>query len=261
MKNNMFGMLKRGFIRTLVRLFGDRGQIWIETQSILYKLKHRNAYEKEIDLLAQLLTAGDTCMDVGANIGQWTFYMSKIVGPSGKVFAIEPMPITYEVLKRVINKLKMKNVSAHQIALGDKDGWGTMHVDENKDGVKSLATAYLSGDERSSMAGSKIRIKTLDGFIESTNINKIKLIKCDIEGAELFFLKGGANVLMRDKPVLICEIQYVHTLKYGYRPKNVFDFMRSFGYQPYKYILNQLTPINEPDPEGINYIFIYNDKK
>lgn len=75
------------------------------------------------------------------------------------------------------------------------------------------------------------------------------------------FLRGGINVLMRDKPALICEIQDIHTWKYGYHPNDVFDFIRTLGYQPYRYVLGRLTPINEPDPEGINYIFIYNEQK
>ena len=256
--HSLFRSTKYWLIGILIWLTGDRGQIWLETLSILNRLKQGVAYEKELDLLEKFLNEGDTCIDVGANVGQWSYYMSKKVGSSGKVVAIEPMPVSNKVLNNVISKMKMKNVTAYKIALGDKEGRVSMHVDKNKYGAKFLSTSHISNDVTSLESRSQTPIKTLDGFVSSFNITNIRLIKCDIEGAELLFLKGGANVLKRDKPILICEIQELNTKQFGYAPKDIFTYLESLYYGAYKYRSGRLIPIDVPDPEEINYIFIHN---
>lgn len=258
--NKYFRPIKHWLIGMLIRIMGEKGQVWLETLSVINKLKPGKSYEKELELLNMFLKEGDTCIDVGANIGIWSYHMSKAVGNSGKVFAIEPMPLSYKILNNVISKKKLNNVESYKIAFGEKEENVSMNIEQDKYGMKSLSTAHISKNSLSQGSELTVPVKTLDKFISSNNINNIKLIKCDIEGAELPFIKGGMNVFKNDKPILICEIQATNAAKFGYSPKDVFDLLDSFSYQAYLYRSNKLVKINLPDPEEINYVFINNAK-
>lgn len=63
----------------------------------------RGGYDARVFLeLARILSPGDACLDIGANVGQYSVNLSKIVGPSGKIWAFEPVPYTRAILRLVL---------------------------------------------------------------------------------------------------------------------------------------------------------------
>ena len=82
------------------------------------KIKLKN--EKDMLIVKKLMRKGDFVIDVGANIGIYTKFLSDFVGPTGKVISIEPIPETYGYLRNNVQKLNLKNVKTINIALSDK---------------------------------------------------------------------------------------------------------------------------------------------
>jgi len=250
-------MIKLGIIRIIIIVFRERGQIWIESESLAHKLKMGWRYEKETELLDHFLSPEDVCLDVGANFGQWSYLMSRRVGSSGKVIAVEPMQISAQIFMRVAKRLKFKNVYLYRLALGDEEREATMQVHEDKYKIKNLSNARILSGPESSSPCFKVQMTTLDSLAEKLGLTKIRLIKCDIEGAEMMFFQGSINVLRNMKPIIICEIYNDHITRYGNKPDDVFNYLRRFGYVPYAYRSGSLVPVDRASAEEINYVFIH----
>lgn len=76
-------LIKKYAIRIIMMMFGETGQVLLESESMIRRLRKGHYWEKEVDLLRYLISPGDVCLDIGANCGQWTYWISKQVGSSG----------------------------------------------------------------------------------------------------------------------------------------------------------------------------------
>ena len=133
------------------------------------------------------LRPGDTFVDAGANIGFYSVMAARIVGPRGRVVAIEMMPDTARQLRRNIEANSGANVTVHERALTSHAGQ-TIHA--VSDGRK-LGQARLAGTTGEGAV--QVRSAKLDDILGE--IDGIRLIKMDIEGAECDALRGGSHVL------------------------------------------------------------------
>lgn len=191
-------------------------------------------YERRItDLVIQTLGSGDTFVDVGANVGYYTVIAGVLVGSGGGVHSFEPIPAIYEALQENVTLNGLDNVRLNRAALFEKEeeleiylpgeannGWGSM--------VKRPSPYH---------PGPAVRCPalSLDNYLRQAGIDDIRLIKLDIEGAELFALRGMQGVLSSAKPPdLICEADPELLEEAGHTPTDVIQFMESFGYQTRK---------------------------
>ncbi|MEQ8178413.1 MAG: FkbM family methyltransferase [Amphiplicatus sp.] len=100
---------------------------------------HRNFDPNEFALLDNILREGMTFLDIGANAGFYTVFAAKKVGLSGEVIAFEPSRRESSTLQRNIAVNKLANVAAFQLAVGETDGKGTLHIAEDRyDGHNAL---------------------------------------------------------------------------------------------------------------------------
>src|SRR5262245_27458413 len=94
-----------------------------------HKLAHaRIEEENDLVIAARLVAPGDTAVDVGANYGLYTRFLCEAAGPSGRVYAIEPVPVTFEVLQSNISALRLRDVRLINRALSDHPGTVNMTV-------------------------------------------------------------------------------------------------------------------------------------
>jgi FkbM family methyltransferase len=135
------------------------------------------------------LEEGDVALDIGANVGWYTLMMSRKVGESGKVLAVEPNPTNYAILCRNIRDNKLENVIALQVALSDKDGYARMSMSSNP---TAHSLSYKTPDQTKTEL---VKIMRLDTLVEKQEINKVDFIKIDVEGAEKRLLEGASNTL------------------------------------------------------------------
>jgi len=159
----------------------------------LYCAVAGTSYEPEMDHFLSLLQPGDTFVDVGANIGNFSLHAWRRIGPDGQIYAFEPLQANFEILERNIRINEARNIDALKVALSDREGAFTMHVPSRN----SSAMLVHSGGE--------VMTETLDGFCARHQVGEVKFIKVDIEGGELGFFRGAQKVLQESKPTILFE--------------------------------------------------------
>src|SRR6476660_6456407 len=82
----------------------------------------RRRREGEIDYLPNVVHMGDVVWDIGANVGEYTFQLSRLVGPTGRVIAFEPIGYNFDTLHATIKRGHLVNVTAHKMAISDYSG-------------------------------------------------------------------------------------------------------------------------------------------
>jgi FkbM family methyltransferase len=169
--------------------------------------------EAEYTKLSQWVRPGDWVLDVGANVGHYSSRLSELVGPTGRVFAFEPVPQTFEILAANMACCPIRNTTLLNVAASDAMGTVGMNIPHFDTGLQNY---YMASVTTESAALSVIAVP-----IDSLRFpSRITLIKIDVEGHELSALKGMENLLKRDHPVLIVEGQ----------AELVRDYLRSLGY-------------------------------
>jgi len=195
----------------------------------MYSVPYIGTFEhKETNFVCDFVKRGQVCIDVGASFGWYTILFSKLVGPTGHVHAFEPIPHTFDVLQKNIILNRCSNVTLNNIALdatnGQKDMFlpdigvsGSFHLHEYKKNYQTISC----------------RTRAFDDYCLKKKINHVDFIKADIEGAELLMLKGGINIIKSSMPVMFLEIQKKSTNLFGYKPKEIFEFLLGLGYKSY----------------------------
>jgi len=142
------------------------------------------------DFVRAKLENGDIFVDIGANIGYYTLLASAIIGDNGKVIAVEPIPETVEALTFNLKLNKVRNVDIVNKAAWHKKG--KVHMEMPK-GFFGLASGVVNYKE----AKSSFQVESIpmDELLDS--YQHIKLIKIDVEGAELQVLQGLRNTLTK----------------------------------------------------------------
>ena len=154
--------------------------------------------------LAKQLQEGMICLDIGANLGYFAFLESSKVGKTGKVIAVEPAPITYELFKKNIELQKYQNISSYNFAFSNNIGTVDFFISNSSNWSRIVGEKDpYHGDEGKII---KIECKTIDDFIEELGLKKLDLIRIDLEGYEYEIFQGAKKTLSQLKPMLQIEV-------------------------------------------------------
>jgi FkbM family methyltransferase len=192
------------------------------------------SYSRDVLLIIKkLLRPGMVVVDAGANVGEITLAAAKAVGPSGRVYAFEPLPDVADLLYENVRLNAMNQVSVERRGLSDQGGRREIYRASFNfhDGSKHDGLATLYRSQTRDAASGEISLTTLDEFCECTNIGQLHLIKLDVEGAELPALKGGIRTLRRFKPHIVVEVQEETAHQAGYKAADVLSFLEALGYR------------------------------
>lgn len=164
--------------------------------------------EPDLLCLKYLIKEGDTVVDIGANIGIYTMFLSGYVGSSGKVFSIEPVPQTFDILNFNIKKLGLDNVKTINCAISDTDCDVTMEVPSDETGIKNYFRARIAHKNTGHFLRQvTVKAKSTDTLFSELELSKpISFIKCDVEGHELQCVQGTINIIKKRKPAWLIEI-------------------------------------------------------
>lgn len=203
----------------------------------------------------QLIKKGDTVVDIGANLGYYTKLFSEWVGDTGRVIAIEPVPLYNKIIQWACRD--RKNITLYSYALGkenkkvhlvtpDHFGYlrtGLPHIYDEKTG-KALSDYEFSFEAE---------MKKANELFET--FEKVDFLKCDIEGYEVVVIPEILPALRKLRPVIQIET--------GGENKPVIESaLASIGYE--KYYLDggalKMADAEKPDPDG-DLIFIHKDRK
>jgi FkbM family methyltransferase len=196
-------MLK-GFFMNLIPEF-ILGQIKkIHYVRLLKKVDEK--FEKDFRIIKHLVESGDKVIDIGANIGVYTKYLSGLVGKQGLVYSIEPIPCTYKILYSNFAKMKINNVEFMNYAISNSNGTAIMEVPTYESGYENFYRARIAvKGSQNSYRRFIIKTRTID-FLFSQLFLDIAFIKCDVEGHEFECIKGAMKLLNKFKPAWLIEI-------------------------------------------------------
>jgi FkbM family methyltransferase len=184
--------------------------MFVDTEDLLIApyLLLDGIWEPEITALVQrLLKPGMTFVDVGANIGYYTLLATKQVGHTGKVYAFEPEPLNFELLrKNVIVNWFSGVVRTEKKAVSDAGGQIDFYVRQNYRGNSSIGPVTREHLENLYDSMERIQVETIsldEYFPEPPSIDVLKI---DVEGAELDALQGMRHLIQSNPEiVIICE--------------------------------------------------------
>ena len=192
--------------------------------------KFSDFYEPEMALIPKILNSPKIIVDVGANYGPYSFFLSKLY-PQSKIFAFEPATRSMSIFKEIIKKFNLKNVIPVKKGLGSKEEEKEICMPRQ---YTILAyVAEKNAQRKKEDAFEKIEITTLDNFVKRNKIPRIDFIKCDVEGFELEVFNGAKNSIKKLKPIIFVEIEERHTKKYGINPQEVLAFFKKLKYSCY----------------------------
>jgi FkbM family methyltransferase len=153
---------------------------------------------RNVAIAAALVRGGETIVEIGANVGTETVCFSDLVGPAGRVHAIEPLPANVAWLRRAEAHVVHDNITLHPCALSDRTGTAAFaEPPAHHSGVGHLAAG---GDASAQL---RVDCETLDNLLAA--IGPVHLIFMDVEGEELNVLRGGLRQLRARRPPLVLE--------------------------------------------------------
>jgi FkbM family methyltransferase len=152
--------------------------------------------------IAASLEPGKVLFDIGANVGFYSLLGSRIVGPSGRVYAFEPVPTNVVQLKRHLEINACTNVTVLGAAVGDREGIASF------DDSVGLSMGHLAP-----CGPLTVRIVTLDSLVQSGQIPMPDVVKLDVEGAEAQVLSGAERLLKARGPKIFLAVHGEKTKK------------------------------------------------
>jgi FkbM family methyltransferase len=212
--------------RRLARLSSGQSLYVDPFDAVGREIVRSGCYEPEtVAVFQALLAPGMIVVDAGAHVGQYTVIASALVGAEGRVHAFEPDPETFRQLQANVALNRCRNVACNPVALSRDDGTATLFLsDVSNVGGNSLRPTVCYRGRRT-----EVRLQTLDRYAMSATLPRLDVLKADVEGAELFLLQGGVEVITRFTPTMILEFS-INTKAFGYSEEDLRDQLRDWGY-------------------------------
>ncbi len=183
------------------------------------------------------LNKGDTCFDLGASIGTTSMLFAKMVGKSGKVYAVEP--VVHEVLECNLRENNIQNVIL--IPKGVSQSKGTAEI-ETSDFCLDSSIAKRRYAKKYYSKKKTIELTTIDALVDDLRLEKVDFIKMDIEGVEELAIRGAKKTINRFKPKWSISSYHIDFENQPQHSK-LCSLLKQFGY--------------EIEEKGKSYIFAY----
>ncbi len=211
-------------------------------------VENGDGYQPEtVRLFCKLAENARTIFDIGTNIGTFAL-IAGVINKTARIFAFEPMPFIFELLKKNISINKLFNITPIQKPVSDVDGMIPFYINLGSDQSSSTLEGF-----RQDIKEIEVCAVTLDTFVEEENIDQVDLIKIDAEGQDHRVLGGMRRILQRDQPDIICEVLH------GRTEKELQNILSDFGYQYYWITDDGLIPrdiiVGDSEYRYFNYLF------
>jgi len=224
-----------GAFATKIGLLGSE---WYEFQPGLWmRLNIRDLVQQTILLegvwdpaltrfIQRTLSPNDVFIDVGAHVGYFTLLASRRVGPGGTVLSIEPNPFALEQLRENIERNNLHNVLVVHTACGESRNVVKLYL--HAESNSSMASLYTS----SAVASTAIDVPStsLDDLCRDRGIRRVRLVKVDVEGAEVFVLRGMKRIMREMRPAIVLELHPQLLEEVGTPFDSVLALLQEFDY-------------------------------
>jgi FkbM family methyltransferase len=208
----------------------------------------------EFCLLLRLLKAGMTFIDAGANMGLYSVFAARRVGPRGKVLSLEPSGREFEILQKNVKLNSLINVLTIRKALADRASEVELSVAPLDQSGHNTLGAF--GYDTPLDHRERVQAERLDDVVYGEGLTRVDVIKMDIEGAEMAALRGAVETLRQFKPVLLIELSDRSLQHQDTSSREVLGWLeqqgyRMFGFDPATGTPVPLTPRPHFDSENI----------
>ncbi len=201
-------------------------------------IDYSNFEPNETKLIQDIIDKGDVILDIGANIGYYTLQFSKLTGRNGLVYAFEPEPKNFNLLKKHIELDKCSNVILINKGVSNKESTIRLYLSDINIGMHRAYKSLVCSNQY-------IEMDTiiLDNYFIDTE-EKIDFIKIDIEGYEYFAFQGMKAILKRNNQIkIMMEFSPISIIESGETPYDLIRFLNSLHFEFYD-IDNNLKKIN-----------------
>ncbi|MBN1133285.1 MAG: FkbM family methyltransferase [Bacteroidales bacterium] len=225
---------------------------WIQQQIFFFGIYDQAG----IRFLKKNLKPDDTFIDAGANIGIYSLSASAILKKEtgGRIYAFEPVGELFAQLQKNILLNGADGITPVKAALYNEN----TKIDLYRSGRENLGMSSILHHDHESGTIETVEAVRLDDFIEQNRIKRVNLLKLDIEGAELYALKGMSGCLRTFRPVLLVEINDNILEGKSVSTSETFTFLTCLGYAPYVLQTSgDVLPFNElSSARETNFVFI-----
>lgn len=209
----------------------NEGRFFANTrdEGIVPYLLSSGSYDRDsIAVLKASLRPGMRVADIGANIGLFTVTASKMVGPTGEVYAFEPEPENFGLLVRNVALNGCKNVRCLQVAVAETTGMVDLYRDPLNLGNHSLCQRNVT---KNGPAAVTVRSRSLDSIImEADPQARVDLVKVDVQGAEGKVLRGARRVLSGSGCRILMEFWPKGLENFGADPRDLLQELCDLGF-------------------------------
>ena len=205
-------------------------------------VKEVNSFSEEIVQLTYefFLAPGSVAIDCGANVGRHTVGMSKLVGNTGRVLAIEANPEVSNLLVSTLNEKNIENVSVLQCAVTSSDGH---FADFDMVTEYHEASSLKLRPEKQGLNKKKVKVKTrtLNSIVAEHGLQDIRFVKVDVEGAEYDALRGGSEVFEKNAIIVFEHSGQAGCDLFNYSHDDFYNLFEDAAYLVYDWFGNQLN--------------------
>lgn len=218
-------LYKKGSIRNVTR---NNINLELDISEYVDHFLYYGLKENSFENLNSYIKKGDVIFDVGANNGHTSLVFSQQIGNDGKIYSFEPDNINYKRAEKNIQLNNVKNIQLLKYGIGSKsEKLKLFNIDESNLGMNRI----MKDDSKYSYQ--EIDVISLDNFISSNNINKLNIIKIDVEGFEKEVLLGAENTIRQFKPIIYIEVNNNFLKEHQTSASEIYNFFKSISYTLY----------------------------
>jgi FkbM family methyltransferase len=207
------------------------------------------AHEGELALLPMIVPRDRVAIDIGANRGTYTYFLSRL---ARRTIAYEPAPSMAKFLRAA----RLSNVEVREAGVSNRAGEQEFFVQHNERGQPQYNVGHLGGGHRPGRTGVHFTVKV--ERLDDQNFGDVGFIKIDVERHEWEVLDGARDLLARCRPNLVVEILEGRGERAVVLRNKTVTLLGELGYQPYVFAGDALRPLRDTplDRNVVNYVFL-----
>ena len=182
---------------------------------------------QNVAIAKTLCGAGDTIVEIGANLGTETLLYALIVGTAGRVTAFEPLPANEAALRRNVQRNALRQVEIRSEAVAAQHGTARFQPPADR---TNTGTGTLIGTRATSGKTMEVNTVSLDELYAAGRLREPRLVVIDAEGAESDVLAGSQELLRAVRPHLILEVAQPCLERRGLTAQDIFTQLADLGY-------------------------------
>ena len=210
----------------------------------------------DLRYLWRILRPGMVFLDIGAHHGLYSLVAAKRLGAGSTVIAFEPSQNELRRLRLHVRLNRMRSVRAEPLALGAENSRKTFFQIVSGDNTRGGLRPPASSD---SVSEASVETARLDDYVARLALDRVDVVKLDVEGGELEVLQGASSVLKKFRPIFICEVLDATTQVWGYNAREIVLMFQRHDFRVFEIQLDgSIVPheIKDHYPDVRNYLAV-----